>query len=94
VAEAAHAVIQQAKDSGLYVLDGGLDGNVESVVWPATGGSPTYPATNQVGSGFPVVDVPSREAALEWAAKSRDRSAALIRSRVPGGRGRTRARQR
>lgn len=71
VAEAAHAVVQEAKDAGVWVFGGGLHSHEEvSVV--ATDGTVTdgpYPETKEVLGGFAVVDVRSREEALEWAAK-------------------------
>ena len=71
VGKAAHAVVQEAQDAGVWVFGGGLKGQEEvSVV--ATDGTVTdgpYPETKEVLGGFAVVDVPSREEALEWAAK-------------------------
>jgi hypothetical protein len=70
VAKAALAVVQEAKDAGVLVFTGGLESQRASVV--ATDGSITdgpYPETKEVIGGLMVVDVPSREEALEWAAK-------------------------
>jgi hypothetical protein len=71
VAEAAHAVVQEAKDAGVWVFGGGLKSQEEvSVV--ATDGTVTdgpYPESKAYVGGFAVVDVPSREEAVEWAAK-------------------------
>jgi hypothetical protein len=71
VAKAAHAVIQEAKDAGVYVFAGGLDDDVEPVVVAGDGTvtDGTYPETKELSGGFTIVDLPSREAALEWAAK-------------------------
>ncbi|MBA2719543.1 MAG: hypothetical protein H0U52_09930 [Chloroflexi bacterium] len=70
VAEAAHAVVQEAKDAGVWVFGGGLgDPRRASVV--ATDGTVTGPnpeRTEYIG-GFAVVDVASREDALAWAAR-------------------------
>jgi hypothetical protein len=71
VAEAAHAVAQEAKNAGVWVLGGGLKGQ-EEVSLVATDGTVTdgpYPESKAYIGGFAVVDVPSREEALEWAAK-------------------------
>jgi hypothetical protein len=71
VAKAAHAVVQEAKDADVFVFAGGLDDDVEPVV-VAVDGTVTdgsYPETKELSGGFTVVDVPSRKAALEWAAK-------------------------
>jgi hypothetical protein len=71
VAEAAHAVVQEIKDAGAYVFAGGIDEDVEPVMVTGDGTvtAGTYPETRQFDGGFTVVDVPSREAALEWAAR-------------------------
>jgi hypothetical protein len=71
VDRAAHAVIDEAKDAGVYVFAGGLDEDVEPVM-VATDGTVTvgtYPQTKELQGGVTIVDVPAREAALEWAAK-------------------------
>jgi hypothetical protein len=70
VAKAALTVIQEAKDAGVFVFSGGLANQRASVV--ATDGTVTdgpYPETKEVIGGLAVVDVASREEALEWAAK-------------------------
>ncbi len=71
VAEAARAVIDEAKAAGVWVFSGGLKSPEEmSVV--ATDGTVTDGADREnkayVG-GVTVVDVASREEALDWAAK-------------------------
>src|SRR4051794_40585637 len=70
VAEAAHEVVQEAKDAGVWVFGGGVESQRASVV--ATDGTVAdgpYPETKAVIGGFSVVDVPSRAEALQWAAK-------------------------
>jgi hypothetical protein len=71
VSKAAHAVISEAKDAGVFVFAGGLDDDVEPVLVAGDGTvtDDTYPQTREVGGGMTIVDVPTREAALEWAAK-------------------------
>jgi hypothetical protein len=64
VAEAAHKVVQEAKNAGVWVFGGGVASQSASVV--ATDGTVTagaYPETKAVIGGFSVVDVPSREEA-------------------------------
>jgi hypothetical protein len=54
----------------VWVFGGGVNGHEASVV--ATDGTVTldpYPEGKEHLGGFAVVDVPSREEALEWAAK-------------------------
>ena len=74
VGKTSHAVVQEAKDAGVFVFAGGLrydDGDVEWAV-VATDGMVTdgpYPESKELIGGVMIVDVPTREAALEWAAK-------------------------
>src|SRR5687767_7049262 len=70
VGKAAHAVVQEAVDAGVWVYGAGLERQQASIV--ATDGTVTdgpYPETKEVIGGFSVVDVSSREEALAWAAK-------------------------
>ena len=69
VAEAAHAVVQEAKDADVWVFDGGLYSEVSVVATDGTVTDGPYPESKAYIGGFSVVDVPSREEALEWAAK-------------------------
>ena len=69
VAEAAFAVVRAAKDAGVFVFSGGLTDH-EAVSVVATDGTVADgPESKAYIGGFMVVDVPSREEALEWAAK-------------------------
>ena len=71
VDKAAHAVVQEAVNAGVFVFTGGLAGEKASIV--ATDGIVSdgpYPETKEVIGGFCVVDVPSRAEALKWAAKT------------------------
>ncbi|MHA6757568.1 YciI family protein [Streptacidiphilus sp. PAMC 29251] len=70
VDQAAHAVLREARDAGVWVFGGGLQTQRASVV--ATDGTVAdgpYPETKAVLGGFSIIDVPSRQDALEWAAK-------------------------
>ncbi|MCU1468896.1 MAG: transcription initiation protein [Glaciihabitans sp.] len=71
VARDAHAVIQEARDVGAYIFSGGLNDDVEPVLVAGDGTvTPgTYPESKELSGGFAVLDLPSREAALEWGAK-------------------------
>lgn len=67
VANAAHAVVQEAIEAGVYVFAGGMEQQRASIV--AVDGSVsdgTYP--DAIG-GATLVEVSSREEALAWAAK-------------------------
>jgi hypothetical protein len=88
VAEAAHAVAQEAKDAGVWVFGGGLKDHEEASA-VSTDGTVTdgpYPESKEYLGGFAVVDVPSREEALEWAAKIAVacRCAKEVREFLPG----------
>jgi hypothetical protein len=67
VGKAAHAVIQEAVDAGVWVFGAGLEDQTASVV--ATDGATSDGPRPEAIGGFTVVDVPSREEALRWAAK-------------------------
>jgi hypothetical protein len=70
VGEAAHAVVREAQDAGVWVFGGGVESQRASIV--ATDGVVTdgpCPETKAVIGGFSIIDVSSREEALEWAAK-------------------------
>jgi hypothetical protein len=71
VREAAHAVAREAMDAGVWVFGGGLAEDVDPVMVTGDGTiTPgTYPQTKELNGGFAVLDLPSREAALNWAAK-------------------------
>lgn len=67
----AHAVIEEAKVAGVYVFGGGIDEQVPPVLVSADGavtegGYAWAPALN---GGFTVLEVPSREEAIQWAAR-------------------------
>lgn len=71
VAEAAHAVIEEAKAAGVYVFGGGIDESVDPVLVAADGTvtEGTYPGHKVPNGGYTVLELPTREAAIEWAAK-------------------------
>ena len=67
VAKAAHAVVQEAVNAGVLVCTGGLVDEPAGIV--ATDGTVTDGPYPEAIGGLMVVAVPSREEALEWAAK-------------------------
>jgi hypothetical protein len=71
VVDASHGVVQEAKDAGVWVFGGGIDESVPPVMVDGAGtvAEGTYPQTKQLEGGYTVLEVPSREEALEWAAK-------------------------
>jgi hypothetical protein len=70
VGVAAHAVVRQAQDAGVWIFGGGIERQRASVVGTdGTVAEGPDPETGQVIGGFSIVDVPSREEALDWAAR-------------------------
>jgi hypothetical protein len=70
IAKAASDVVKEAQDAGVWVYGAGLEAQRASIV--DTDGIVTdgpFPETKEVIGGFSVVDVSSREEALDWAAK-------------------------
>ena len=70
VAKAVRAVEADGRRAGVWVFAAGLEHQDPSVV--ATDGTVTdgpYPESKEHIGGFTVVEVPSREVALEWAAR-------------------------
>lgn len=73
VAKASMAVVEEARAAGVWVFGGGLQSQRASIV--ARDGTVTdgpYPETKEVIGGFAVVEVPTREEALTWAARLAD----------------------
>jgi hypothetical protein len=67
VSDSSHAVVQEAMDAGVWVFGGGLEHQKASIA--GTDGTVTDGAYPEAISGMSIVDVPSREEALKWAAK-------------------------
>lgn len=70
VSDASHQVVAEAKAAGVWIFGGGLFSQRASIV--ATDGTVTngpYPETKAVIGGFSIIEVPSREEALNWAAR-------------------------
>ena len=67
VGKAAHEVVQEAVNAGVWVFGAGLESQKASVV--ATDGTVTDGPYSEAIGGFSIVDVPSRQEALAWAAK-------------------------
>jgi hypothetical protein len=71
VSRDAHAVIAQAKAAGIYVFAGGIDEDVPPVLVSADGAlvEGGYPWAPPLKGGFAVLELPSREEAVTWAAR-------------------------
>ncbi|HLO96104.1 MAG TPA: YciI family protein [Burkholderiaceae bacterium] len=71
IGEAARQVIREARAAGVYVFAGGINGDVAPVLVDGDGAvrRGTYPQTREFDGGFCVLELPSREAALQWASR-------------------------
>ena len=67
VAKAAHAVVQEAINAGVLVCTGGLEDQRAGIV--ATDGTVADGPYPEAIGGLTVIEVPSRQEALEWAAR-------------------------
>lgn len=67
----SHAVIEEAKVAGVYVFGGGIDESTPPVLVSADGtvASGGYPWAPSLDGGFTVLELPSREDAIAWAAR-------------------------
>ena len=68
VGDAAHAVIEEAMKAGVWVFGGGIENQRASIV--AIDGAVTDGDYPDAIGGMWILDVPSREEALKWAAKT------------------------
>jgi hypothetical protein len=68
VANAAHAVINEARAAGVYVFAGGIHEGVEPVLITPDGSvsAAIYPGS-ELDGGFTVLELPAREDAVHWA---------------------------
>ena len=70
VGKASHAVVRQAKAAGVWIFGGGVQRQQATLV--ATDGTASagpVPEAKAVIGGFSIIEVPSREQALAWAAR-------------------------
>jgi hypothetical protein len=68
----AHAVMAEMKAAGVYRFGGGIDENVAAVQVGADGTvtEQSYPQSRELNGGMTIIDVETREEALEWARKT------------------------
>lgn len=71
VVRESHAAIEEAKAAGVYVFGGGIDEAVPPVLVSADGtfSAGGYPWAHPLNGGFLVLEIPSREEAVAWAAR-------------------------
>ena len=70
VSKQSHAVVQEAKDAGVWIFGGGVERQQATIV--GTDGEITdgpVPETKAVIGGFSIIEVSSRAEALDWAAR-------------------------
>lgn len=67
----SHAVIDELKAAGVYVFGGGINEEVPPVLVTADGGvrEGTYPQTARLEGGYTIIEAPTRDEAVRWAAK-------------------------
>lgn len=66
----SRAVIQQAKDAGVYVFAGGINEGAEPVLVAADGTtSPAIYPGSHLDGGFTVLELPTRQDAEQWASR-------------------------
>jgi hypothetical protein len=66
----SHAVIEEAKKAGVYVFGGGINEQAAPVLVASDGltSHDLYPGS-ALNGGFTVLELPTREDAVRWAAK-------------------------
>lgn len=70
VGEAAHAVMREAQEAGVWIFGGGIERQRASIVnVDETVVDGPFPETKSVIGGFVIIDVPTREDALQWAGR-------------------------
>ncbi|WP_416761018.1 YciI family protein [Roseateles sp. So40a] len=71
VVRESHAVIEEAKLAGVYVFGGGLDEAVPTVLVSADGSFSEggYSWGPTLNGGFTILELPTREDAIDWAAR-------------------------
>ena len=70
VGESSHAVVREAKAAGAWIFGCGIQRQQSTIV--ATDGAVSVgplPETKAVVGGFSIIEVPSREEVLAWAAR-------------------------
>ena len=67
----SHAEIEEAKAAGVYVFGGGIDEDVAPSLVSADGAVAEggYPWAPRLNGGLTILELPSRQAAVAWAAR-------------------------
>ncbi|MFZ6638416.1 YciI family protein [Undibacterium sp. TC4M20W] len=67
----ARSVIREAKEAGVYVFGGGINESVPPVLVSADGAVAEggYPWAPPLDGGFTILELPTRDEAIAWAAR-------------------------
>ena len=67
----AHEVVREAKSAGVYIFGGGIDENIQTVLVSSDGSVENggYSWAPPLNGGFTILELPSREEAIAWAAR-------------------------
>ncbi|WP_182354959.1 YciI family protein [Flaviflexus huanghaiensis] len=70
-AEESHAVVREARDAGVWIFGGAIDESFPPVLVEGDGAVTrgTYPETAAIDGGYAIIDAPTIEEGLSWAAK-------------------------
>jgi len=70
VSEASRTVVRELKAAGAWIFGAGIQHQQANIVAPdGSVVAGAFPETKAVIGGFSIIEVPTREDALEWAAK-------------------------
>lgn len=86
VGEASVKTVRAAQDAGVWIFGGGVERQRATIVAPdGTVSEGPFPETKAVIGGFVILELPSRDEALEWAARFADacRCAQEVREIMP-----------
>lgn len=73
VSESAHAVVREAKAAGVWIFGGGLQRQRSSIVgFDGVVTEGPLPEAKAVVGGLAIIEVPTREEAIAWAARFAD----------------------
>lgn len=69
--DATRAIVREAKEAGIWVFGGALDETVVPAMVDAKGVTTkgTYPETRHLDGGYCILELPSYDEAVVWAAK-------------------------
>jgi len=71
ISEASRKVVREAKEAGVWFFGGAITGAVPTVMVAVDGTvtTTTYSQTSSIEGGYAILELRTREAALQWAAR-------------------------